>query len=171
MKETNNTENALQERLLGEYRQAVSAMLESSDFSMIKNSSPKHAAILIEEMVGHAEHSFCAVAQRMNPMVWSPRVIDALAKAMSRGVAISLLIVASGELEHLKGIPDDVRNRIHRAADPKEINLNLAIMDAKAVRFEYDIAQDKAVFCVNETELASLAQAKFDTLYKKGSAI
>ena len=84
--------NALKERLLDEYRQAVSAMLESDKFSRIENSSPKHAAIIIEEMIGHAKHSFCAVAQSMNPVVWSPGVINALSNALKNGITVSLLV-------------------------------------------------------------------------------
>jgi hypothetical protein len=64
MKEEDRVRN---ERLLDDYRQAVCAMLEADGFRRIENSSPKHAAIIIEEMIGHAKHSFCAVAQRMNP--------------------------------------------------------------------------------------------------------
>ena len=160
-----------QERLLVDYRQAVRAMLESDSFSRIENSSPKHAAIIIEEMIGHAKESFCAIAQCMNPVVWSSGVIAALSNAMKRGVAVSLLVVAPGALTHLNGIDPELRSHIRRAAKAENIGINLAVMDAKAVRLEYDVDNDKATFCVNEKELADLARAKFDALYGAGSAI
>lgn len=160
-----------QERLLGEYRQAVCAMLDSEKFSRIENSSPKHAAIIIEEMIGHAERSFCAIAQRMNPVVWSSSVIAALTKAVKEGIAVSLLVVTTEALTHLDGIDPDLRKCIRRVADAHEIGINLAVMDTKAVRLEYDVTHDKAVFCVNETELANLARTKFDALYESGHAI
>ena len=167
----NEQDRALNERLLDDYRQAVCAMLEANEFRRIENSSPKHAAIIIEEMIGHAKHSFCAVAQTLNPVVWSPRVIAALSSAMSRGVVVSLLVVASGELAHLDSIPAELRSRVRRAERPDVIGINFAVMDNKAVRIEHDVANDRATFCVNEAELASLAQAKFDALYKAGTAI
>lgn len=163
--------NALKERLLDEYRQAVSAMLESDKFSRIENSSPKHAAIIIEEMIGHAKHSFCAVAQSMNPVVWSPGVINALSNALKNGITVSLLVVTQGELPHLVDVDQNLRSHIRRAASAEEIGINFAIMDLKAVRIEHDVANDRATFCVNEAELARLAQTKFDALYKAGSAI
>lgn len=160
-----------QERLLGEYRQAVRAMLESEKFGRIENSSPKHAAIIIEEMIAHAKDSFCAIAQRMDPAVWSPCVLGALSEALKKGVAVSLLVVASGELAHLDGISPELRSHIRRAERAEGIGINLAVMDGKAVRLEYDVANDRATFCVNEAELARLARAKFDALYESGSVI
>ena len=171
MIETNDKELALQERLLVEYRNAIRGMLNSEKFSRIENSSPKHAAIIIEEMIKKADHSFCAVAQRMNPVVWSPRVIDALTKAAARGVAVSILVVAAGELSHLDNIPANLRSHIRRAASPDAIGINFAIMDAKAVRVEHDVVNDRATFCVNEPELTDLAQTKFNSLYEAGTAI
>lgn len=167
----NEKDKALNAPLLDEYRQAVCAMLEASEFRRIENSSPKHAAIIIEEMIGHAKHSFCAVAQRMNPVVWSPSVINALSSAMARGVAVSLLVVAAGDLAHLDSIPAELRSRVRRAERPDVIGINFAVMDDKAVRIEHDVANDRATFCVNEDELAHLAQAKFDALYGAGTAI
>ena len=167
----NEQEKALKERLLDDYRQAVCAMLEANEFRRIENSSPKHAAIIIEEMIGHAKKSFCAIAQCMNPVVWSPSVIAALYNAMKRGVAVSLLVVTPEALTHLDGIDPELKSHIHRAAHPEDIGINFAVMDDKAVRIEHDVANDRATFCVNEAELASLAQAKFDALYKAGTAI
>ena len=172
MKEQDNKERLLNERLLDDYRQAVCAMLEANEFRRIENSSPKHAAIIIEEMIGHAKHSFCAVAQRMNPDVWSPCVIDALTKAVKGGsVAVSLLVVTPEALTHLEGIDPELRSHIRRAERPDVININFAVMDDKAVRIEHDVANDRATFCVNEAELASLAKAKFDALYTAGTSI
>lgn len=167
----NEQDKALNERLLDDYRQAVCAMLEANEFRRIENSSPKHAAIIIEEMIGHAKHSFCAVAQRMNPEVWSPRVIAALSSAMARGVTVSLLVVAAGDLAHLNSVPADLRTHVRRAERPDVININFAVMDDKAVRIEHDVANDRATFCVNEAELTRLAQTKFDALYGAGTAI
>lgn len=166
-----NQDRLLNERLLDDYRQAVCAMLEANEFRRIENSSPKHAAIIIEEMIGRAKVSFRAIAQRMNPVVWSPSVIAALTNAMKRGVVVSLLVVTPEALTHLEGIDPELRSHIRRAANPDDITINLAVMDDKAVRLEYDVANDRATFCVNEAELASLAQAKFDELYKTGTAI
>ena len=147
-------------------------MLESGRFSRIENSSPKHAAIIIEEMISHAKESFCAVAQRMDPEVWSPGVIDALTSVVKSGsVAVSLLVVTPDALTHLNGIDQDLRNCIRRVAKPEDVAINLAIMDNKAVRLEYDVDNDKATFCVNETELVCLARAKFNALYESGTKI
>ena len=165
------TERAMNERLLDDYRQAVCAMLAANEFQRIENSSPKHAAIIIEEMIGHAQHSFYAVAQTLNPVVWSPRVITALSSAMSKGVTVSLLVVAAGDLAHLNTLPAELRSHIRRAASPDAIDFNFAVMDDKAVRIEHDVANDRATFCVNENELAHLAQNKFNKLYEAGTAI
>lgn len=165
------TKDTLKEWLLDEYRHAVCAMLETDEFRRIENSSPKHAAIIIEEMIGHAQHSFCAVAQTLNPVVWSPRVIAALSSAMAKGVTVSLLVVAAGDLAHLNILPAEVRSRVRRAERPDAIGINFAVMDDKAVRIEHDIANDRASFCVNEDELAHLAQNKFNSLYEAGTAI
>lgn len=174
MIETKDKEMTIQEVLLVEYRNAIRGMLNSDKFSRIENSSSKHAAIIIEEMIKKADHSFCAVAQRMNPDVWSSKVIDALTKAAARGVAVSILVMASGasgELSHLANIPANLRSHIRRAASPDAIDFNFAIMDARAVRVEHDVKNDMATFCVNEPELTDLAQTKFNSLYEAGTAI
>ena len=167
----NETERAMNERLLDDYRRAVCEMLAAEEFRRIENSSPKHAAIIIEEMIGHAQHSFCAVAQTLNPVVWSPRVIAALSSAMAKGVTVSLLVVAAGDLAHLNTLPAEVRSHVRRAERPDVIGINFAVMDDKAVRIEHDVANDRASFCVNEDELAHLAQNKFNSLYEAGTAI
>ena len=87
MSETTNTE-----AILLEYRKTVRNLFDTGASDVIDNSSPRHAAILIEEMVRHAQVSFCAFAGRMNPDVWNANVMAALKEAIQRGVLVRLLV-------------------------------------------------------------------------------
>lgn len=161
----------IQEALLNEYRQAVCAMLESEDTREIKNSSPKHAAIIIEEMIRHTKTSFFAIAQRMNPVVWSQRVINALAQAKKDGKEVSLLLLDSDNISHLDGVDPIVKSCVRKLPRAGMFQYNLAVMDDCAVRFEYDVANDHALFYANNRELAGLARRRFDSLYSVGVRI
>ena len=87
-----NENNA--EAILLEYRKTVRNLFDTGASDVIDNSSPRHAAILIEEMVRHANVSFRAFAGRMNPTVWNLNVMDALDEAIKRGVDVQLLVEA-----------------------------------------------------------------------------
>ena len=164
------------DRLMEQYRENVKALFKEGSAELIDNSSPRHAAILIEEMVIHAKSSFVAFAGRMNPEVWTPAVMSALAEALSRSVEVRLLVekeclpISNGTM------PESVRKCVRKLGDQlveriKTIDVaHCACGDGQSLRIEMDPDTKSAKFSANNPEIASRIVSIFDNLYGMGVA-
>lgn len=164
--ETNNVE-----AMLLEYRKTVRNLFDTGASDVIDNSSPRHAAILIEEMVRHAQVSFRAFAGRMNPAVWNINVMNALNDAIARGVNVQLLVEDDCDPILNGSMPDIVRRAVRRCAasqdfDPKNFS-HCATGDRQSFRMEMDQDAKTAAFSANNPGLASRVAAIFDYLLSK----
>lgn len=168
MSETTNTE-----AILLEYRKTVRNLFDTGASDIIDNSSPRHAAILIEEMVRHAQVSFRAFAGRMNPVVWNINVMNALSDAISRGVNVQLLVEHDCEPIVNGTMPDIVRCAVRRCVaaagfNPSQFS-HCATGDCQSFRLEMDPIQKTAAFAANNPALASRIAGIFDYLQGKSS--
>lgn len=157
------------EDILQIYRIAVRNAIASGNSEVVPNSSPQHAAILIEEMLNAAKESFCAFSGAFRDDVWNAAVMDALRRALRRGVKISL--VASGNAdripEELKGVSWVVRSgELERAGleAPSLRVYHFAVSDGRSVRVEYDPDSRKAAFSANRPDVANALVDKFEKL-------
>lgn len=164
------------ERLMDEYRQNVRALFDAKSPDIANNSSYRHAAILIEEMVLHSKKTFVAFAGRMNPEVWNAKVMSALVAASGRGVDIKLLVetecdpIINGSMpeclrKFVRRLPQDVRERFENIH-----NSHCASGDGESFRMEINPAQKSAVFAANNPELASKVKNLVDGFYEYGVA-
>ena len=164
------------ERLMDEYRSNVKALFDQKSPDFANNSSSRHASILIEEMVLHAQRSFVAFAGRMNPIVWNGRVMAALADAVSRGVQVKLVVenecdpIANGTMpasiqRFVRRLQPQLRDSIIKA----EVS-HCASGDGESLRIETDPSQKSAVFAANNPEVAAKVVGIVDNLYNLGVA-
>ena len=163
------------ERLMEEYRSNVKALFDKKSPDFANNSSSRHAAILIEEMVLHAQHSFVAFAGRMNPTVWNPRVMAALADAASRGVQIKLVVECECEPISNGTMPASVQRFVRKLKPDmvdhiKAVASHCASGDGESLRVETDPSQKSAVFAANNPDVAAKVVEIVDGLYDLGVA-
>ena len=95
-----------EEDILQIYRIAVRNAIASGNSEAVPNSSPEHAAIIIEEMLDAAKDSFVAFSGEFGDDVWNAPVINALRRALRRNVKVSLVAMDNADRmpEELKGI-------------------------------------------------------------------
>lgn len=159
------------ERMFDEYRRTVRNLFATGSSDVISNASPRHAAILIEEMVRHAKVSFRAFAGGMNPEVWNINVMDALDKAIARGVNVQLLVERDCEPILNGTMPDMVRRAVRRyvAANGAAASRfsHCATGDCQSFRLEMNSEKKTAAFAANNPALASRVAAIFDNLLKE----
>ena len=165
------SENTNTEAILLEYRKTVRNLFDTGASDVIDNSSPRHAAILIEEMVRHAQVSFRAFAGGMNPVVWNINVMNALKEAIERGVNVQLLVEHDCEPILNGTMPDIVRRAVRRCVasgdfDPKNFS-HCATGDRQSFRMEMDQDTKTAAFSANNEGFASRVADIFDYLQTK----
>lgn len=160
------------EMLLLEYRNTVRRLLETGSSAIIDNASPRHASIILEEMIRHAKVSFCAFAGHMNQCVWNMNVMAALESAIRRGVLVQLLVEKNCEPIDNSAIPQLVGPTV-RKCDEKVLEelgkvSHCAIGDGQSLRIEMDDVKKTAAFTANNPELAGRALGIFRFMYSKG---
>lgn len=162
------------ERLMDEYRANVRTLFNNKSSDIVNNSSYRHASILIEEMILHAQHTFVAFAGRMNPVVWNERVMAALDAALSRGVDIRLLVERECEPLTTGIMPASIQNHVWRIREDAATKLegrgifHCASGDGESFRIEMDRVQNSAVFAANNQQIASKVVGIFDALFEMG---
>lgn len=155
--------------ILKEYRLTVRTLLDVGSPEIINNPSPRHASIIIEEMIKHARVSFRAFAGQMNVEVWNPNVMSALKMAIQRGVNVRLIVERVCDPILINSMPEIVRGAVNRLMkngefDPQSYS-HCAIGDGRSLRLEMDRVRKSAIFTANNPELASTAASIFDSLH------
>ncbi len=148
------------EDILKVYRIAVRNAIASKNSEVVPNSSPQHAAIIIEEMLDAAKEHFIAFSGAFRNDVWNVLVIDALRRALRRGVKISLVATETADRmpEELKSVSFVVCKEKLRKAGQEIQNIcgyHFAVADGCSVRVEYDLNQRKAAFSANRPDVAN----------------
>lgn len=160
-------------RLMNEYRANVVALFENESSDLAGNSSYRHAAVLIEEMVKHAKTTFYAFAGRMNPIVWNDAVMSALDKAKSNGVDIKLVIEEKCEPIINGTMPENLRCCVRKArpdilARLRDELSHCASGDGKSLRIETNSEQKTAIFSANRPDMATSVTKVIEGLYRLG---
>jgi len=161
------------ELILREYRLTVRNLLLTADTGIVANSSPRHATIILEEMIKSATHSFVASAERMSGNVWTDEVLRLLCDAMRRGVIVRILVEEECAPLLEGRLPSSLAMCI-RKANKDHVDsefLNLALADGKAYRLELDKQTKKAAFCANGGESAADMRSWFDCEFLAGKCL
>lgn len=155
------------ELMLVEYRKAVQRLFDAESSDLINNSSPRHASILLEEMIRHAQSYFYAFAGCMNPNVWTVRVMAALDAASRRGVLIRLLVERECEPLKLGIMPSTLQYAVSRCPEDliKQKIAHCAVGDGKSMRIEMNATTKTAVFAANNAELATSVTALLTRMF------
>lgn len=165
-------DDALEQALLREYRATVDNLLQTGDSGIVANSSPRHATIILEEMIKNSHVSFIASAEGMSEEVWTDNVLRLLSEAKSRSVSVKLLV--KNECIPLSGgrMPENLKDCVRRVSGEYGDGefLNLAVSDRKAFRLEMDEQTKRAAFCANNPRQAAAMSAWFNSEFAAGSA-
>lgn len=140
------------EEVLELYRALIRNAIVMRQTQLVPNSKPSHAKIILEEMAGHSNRTFYAIASRLADDVWDSSVISAVSSAIDRNVDVRLLV--ENQCEQLHKLPDNVRERVRKIPDSIRFDFNIAIMDGRSFRIELDKQARKAVFCANSSALS-----------------
>ena len=161
------------ELILREYRLTVRNLLLTADRGIVANSSPRHATIILEEMIKASTHSFIASAERMSGKVWTDEVLRLLCEARRRGVIVRLLVEEECAPLVEGRLPRDLAECIRKVAKEHMTDdfLNLAVSDGTAYRLEMDKATKKAAFCANGGENAVAMSEWFNNEFVSGERI
>ena len=166
-------ETKTDEAILAEYRATVRHLIETKAGDPVNNWSPRHAAIIVEEMVSHVEHSFIALSGRMSMAVWSPAVLERLALAKRNGVSVRFLVQNECASTLAGVLPKDLQGSVRKiAADipASAIPNHFTVVDGRVVRMETNAELKEALFTANNSDLAAAATKAFDVLYAKSPA-
>ena len=165
MSEARNTET-----ILMEYRKTVRNLFDTGAPDVIDNSSPRHASILLEEMIRHAQISFYAFSGQMDSEVWNANVLSALEDAVKRGVLIHLLVEQNCIPIDNGMMPESLRSTVRRfgsSINPSDFS-HCAVGDGQSFRMEMNQPAKSAVFAANNPEFASRVLNIVEYLYTAG---
>lgn len=140
------------------FRYMVRRFIAINSPNLIKNSSPAHAQILLEEMFAHMQKTAYVYCGRISNEVWgSARLADAIRQAFERpGTEIKFMV------QHRDKIPEESlvvailreHNAIITSPAFGGINSHFAVFDSKMYRFEKDDGNKTAIACVNAPTMA-----------------
>lgn len=142
------------------------------------NGQSSHAAIIFAEMLRRAQNRVLVFCRELSREVFDAErdIIPNLRSALARNVDVSIIVqetpTSKQFLEFAKKyredpeLPgevsivgcDDALQRI------KDINLNFAVMDRKAIRAEVDKSKCEAIACANSPDSAKTLIENFRTI-------
>lgn len=165
------------------YRDTVNRLMAAGSAEFIQNGQHRHAAILMESFFNHALTSVKILCLNLDKTVFDrPEVIEAAENALKRKVAIEIIvqdeIQAGSQFEQkITGVwkekcyPVTIRSNAKSIiSELYSIKVNFAVMDDKAIRYEEDSSDLKAIACMNNPQIAASLNRAFQSL-KKGLQI
>ncbi len=172
------------------YRECVEHLMSARSSKLVSNGMPQHAAVLFEVFFKHAAQSVKIFCHHLDRDVFDqPRVIEAAADALKRGVALDIMVQKTPEsiefIERLSALDEKESMRLELMPNASEISpiiaalpQNFAIMDNRAYRLERNSKEMKATASMNSSELAgglanlfNLLRANYVTSQKQRSSV
>ena len=143
---------------LDPFRYMVQRFIAIGSPNLIRNDSPEHARILLEEMFANAQTSAYVYCGRISSGVWGGvKLAEAVQSALARGVDVRFIV------QHPEAVPADsavaavLRENgcaIHTSPKFESIASHFAVFDGKMYRFEKSDDAKTAIACVNGPETA-----------------
>lgn len=158
------------------YRECVEHLMSSGSCKPVSNGLPQHAAVLFETFFKHARESVKIFCHHLDSEVFeSPRVIEAAADALKRGVAVDIIVQEAPQSpEFLKRLSildakESIRMELLSEGSKysqmiADLPQNFAVMDSRAYRLERDSNVMKATASMNAPQLARRLRTLFNLL-------
>lgn len=156
------------------FRYMVRRFIAIDSPNLIRNGSPAHARILLEEMFAHMQKTAYVYCGRISNEVWgSATLAEAVRQAFERpGTEIHFMV------QHPENIPEGSlvaailreHNAIVTSPAFSGINAHFAVFDSKMYRFEKDDGKKTATACVNAPEMASALTGLAQIMMKSAAA-
>ena len=159
------------------YKDTVNRLMAAGSSELIQNGQHRHAAILMESFFNHAVASVKIFCLNLDKTVFDqPEVIEAAEKALKAKVAIEIIV--QDQIQEGSQFADKVNGEwkkecyaIKMVNNAKSINKeifslkeNFAVMDDKAIRYEEDSREPKAIACMNHPQYAASLNRAFQVL-------
>lgn len=149
------------------FRYMVRQLIAVNSPSLIRNDSPAHARILLEEMFANAKESAYVYCGRISDEVWGGEgLARAVREAISRKVEVRFIVQRPEEIPADSAVAAVLRESgggtMRGLSRSLGIDSHFAVFDGKMFRFEKSDEKKTAIACVNGPETArklrSLAQ-------------
>ena len=148
------------------YRDTVWSLFENKVPARISNGAPEHARIIFLAMLHFAKAQVKIFCENLNPEVFdSPELVAELKNAIERGVVVSVFtqkkpsdIEFTTVLETAKNSSEvkQVKNDFLRKQE-----VNFAVMDSSAFRYEPNKGEVKALASANEPAACKIILQNF----------
>lgn len=149
-----------------EYKKLLRELNESGADIVFANGKPAHAAAIFEEFFRSALDRVAIFCRDLNPSVYAnPELLVQLAGALRRGVKVDIICQeppATGPVANLAGPAKNLSVRLAGKDSQRNVAVNFAVMDGRAVRVEPDREEPSARANFNSPELAAELLKIFD---------
>ena len=154
------------------YSQIVKDLMESKSSEVISNSEPSHAQALFETFFEYAKKEVLIFCHRLDKRVFGIQSLADMAKDAVENRNISLHIIVQSEPDEssfLKFVNEksEESTRVsistcHSIPNVSSQDVNFAVMDGHAYRFEEDRTKIKAIASMNQPETAGALTRVFN---------
>lgn len=150
--------------------------MSANSSKVVSNGMPQHAAVLFEVFFKNAKQSMKIFCHHLDQEVFeNPRVIEAAADAVKRGVALDIIVQHEPKspkfIQRLTALDAKESIRMELIMDGAKtsslissIPQNFAVMDNRAYRLERDSSEMKATASMNAPQLAGSLVDLFNLL-------
>lgn len=141
------------------FRYMVRQFIEIGSPNLIRNSSPAHARILLEEMFANAKISAYVYCGCISDTVWGGEELAApVREALERGVDVRFIVQHPEKIPGNSAVAAVLRSHgddvIHSSDHFATLNSHFAVFDEKMFRFEKNDDDKTAIACVNGPKFA-----------------
>jgi hypothetical protein len=176
---SNSKEVAMDESAdLNTYRANVERLAELQSAETFSNGRPEHATIILETFLKYAQEQVVIFCQRLSQRTYGgPLLLVNLENALRRKKRVSIIVqeepeaknlVEAAELWKKENLPISIS-----AAGPsaESVQVNFAVMDQTAYRFEQDRDKPEAFACMNDPKSAELLACSFSQFEQESTCI
>ena len=148
------------------YRLMIRAVFATNGRQRIANDSAAHAAILIEEIVGHASRSIDVVCHSLSMDVWGlPSVRQAVERAIfERRARVRIVVTDEQACQENVAYYRAIGATVQIFPRP-DFCVNFLVADGRYFRVEPDCSARKGFAYINKPDWAAELAADFDKIY------
>lgn len=149
------------------YRQTVKKILDEGLGTRIDNETDDHAAVLIDELIRHAEYEVDIFCQRFATDIWGRRnVLDSLIHAAEKGVGVKLLTQEKPEDSESLDFIRNYDNAEVRIFVGDLVEFNFMIVDSQMFRIEPDNSTRHGFAYAQNSQFAKMVDDTFISMWK-----
>jgi hypothetical protein len=163
---------------LKEYRTNVERLAELQSTETFSNGRPEHATIILETFLKYAQKKVAIFCQRLSQRTYGgPLLLEKIGEALRNKKRISIIVQEEPEarelVEYAKAWKrENLAISISAAGRSAEsVQVNFAVMDKKAYRFEQDREKPVAFACMNDPKSAELLMDRFSQFERESTCL